>query len=384
MKIGFEYMLSNPVPTGVQRTIRQTLEALARRLPPGTLTVFTNEAGLRDLPEGVDVHGVVCSRMAGWYRGGRILWQQHGACHSLTEHPVDLYHAPGYILRPNRFLAGVVTVYDTIALDAPGLTTYPNRVYYRWAVPRGIRAAARVVVPTHHVRRRLIACTGVASEKVEVIPLGISKRFLCEHDGNLAFARNIGLGPGEKYILSVGRKERKKNLRVLLEALACVRAKECPALKLVMVGDDGNDTSRLRAEARRLGVEHAIIETGYVSDQVLAELYRGAAALVYPSFNEGFGLPPLEAMACGTVAIVSAIPALEETAEHAALYASPTDVGAWVHRIDQALFCPEIRRHCVEAGHKRVQEFTWERHAERLCALYSELGPDAALAETVA
>jgi glycosyltransferase involved in cell wall biosynthesis len=234
----------------------------------------------------------------------------------------------------------VITVHDLAVLRHPGTFNQWTRRYSRLAVPRVARTARLVIAVSDFTRRELVELLDVPDEKIRVIPNAVGAPFTPD-------------GPAAEgdYVLAVGTLEPRKNLAVAQEAARRL------AVPLRVVGAPG------------WGGVQADGWLGRVSDDELARLYRGARCLVYPSLYEGFGIPVLEAMACGTPVVTSAGGAPEEVAGGAAVLVDPRDPDAIAAGIEQALF---RRDELIPRGVERAGQFTWERVAAETRRVYEE------------
>jgi glycosyltransferase involved in cell wall biosynthesis len=263
-------------------------------------------------------------------------WYPHGLPHAARG--LDLLHCPTFRGPVRSRVPVVVTVHDLAVLRHPGTFNQWTRRYSRFAVPRVARAARHVIAVSEFTKREIVELLAVAPERITVIPNGVGAPF-------------VPAGPAAEgdYVLAVGTLEPRKNLAVSQQA------------------------------AKRLGVELRVVGArgwggveiggwlGRVSDDELAALYRGARCLVYPSLYEGFGIPVLEAMACGTPVVTSAGGATEEVAGGAAVLADPHDPAAVAAAIEEA----EARRDELRVrGLERAAQFTWERAAAETRAVY--------------
>ncbi len=233
----------------------------------------------------------------------------------------------------------VVTIHDLSFERDPSAMGRLDRATFKWAVPRAARRADRVLAVSERTKRDVVELYGVPSEKITVTPNAVDPAF------------TPGDGDGA-YLLFVGAIQRRK------DPLAALAAANAVGLPLVVAGPEKEaDVAR---ELRAGGAELR----GYVSKDELAELYRGASALVLPSRFEGFGLPAVEAMACGTPVVASPEPALREVAGDAAVYADDGDFAAAVRR---AL---EDRDRLVAAGLERAKLYSWQETARRTAEVY--------------
>jgi len=240
----------------------------------------------------------------------------------------------------------VVTVHDLSFVRAPELMEWKDRLVFRRVVPRAVRRAARVITVSERSRLDLVELYGVPGERIVVTPNGVDPAFRPPHEGEAG---------DRDYVLSVGAIQRRKNQLAALEAARAV------GLPLRIAGPV-KDASLAEELARR----GARLE-GYVAVDRLAELYRGAACLVQSSRYEGFGLPVLEAMACGTPVVAVPEPALQEVAGDAAVLVPETRLAEGIRR---AL---EEREQLVAAGLERARAFSWRAAAERTLAAYREI-----------
>ena len=247
-----------------------------------------------------------------------------------------------HVLPPFLRAPAVVTVHDLSFERDPAVMSRADRLVFRTLGPRGVRKAQRVVTVSERTRRDLEELYGVPSAKIVVIPNGVDPRF------------SPGGEPGD-YLLYVGAVQARK------DPLAALDAARTTGLRLVVVGPEKEPEL-----ARRLRAAGAEVR-GYVDDGELVRLYREAAALVFPSRFEGFGLPVLEAMASGTPVVATPEPAVQEVAGDAAVYAARDELGAAV----QTAMAERAR--LSAAGLERARAFSWEAAARRTLGLYEEV-----------
>jgi glycosyltransferase involved in cell wall biosynthesis len=250
----------------------------------------------------------------------------------------------------------VVTIHDLSFERHPELMSRRDRFVFRTTVPRSVRRAARVLAVSEWTKRDLVEHYGVPADKVVVTPNGVDP----------LFAPNGSRPSGEPYALFVGTLQPRKDPIAALEAVALL-GKD---LRLVLVGPDKGSEGEARRAAARLGLDRRVEFAGHVEKQELAELYRGAACLVFPSRYEGFGLPVVEAMASGTPVVATATGAIPEVAGDAAILVEPGNPAALAGGIERAI---ADRERLVQAGLERARRYSWSETARRTLAVYREL-----------
>jgi glycosyltransferase involved in cell wall biosynthesis len=250
----------------------------------------------------------------------------------------------------------VVTVHDLSFEREPSVMGLRERLIYRAAVPRAARLAARVIAISELTKRDLVEIYGIPEEKIVVIPNGVDPLFTAE-----------GPRPVGDYALVVGALQPRKNPEAAIEAVALLGNGD---LRLVFAGPDRGGRAGAERAAERTGLEGRVDFRGYVPQEELAALYRGAACLVFPSRYEGFGLPALEAMASGTPVVATSAGALPEVTGDAAILVDGRDPTALAGGIERAL---ADRDRLVCAGLARARLYSWTETARRTLAVYREL-----------
>jgi glycosyltransferase involved in cell wall biosynthesis len=279
-----------------------------------------------------------------------------------------------YTYFPSARVPTVVGVHDLIADDFPELTLPSRRARTFWQVKQrlAIRLARRLFTVSESARAAISARLGIPAEKLAVVPEAPDPVFTPRQQAEVErAAAEIGLQPGERYLLYAGGISPHKNIETLLDAFARVEG-----AKLVLVGalDDAylSAAESVRKRIADLGLGASVVLPGFVSDATLAGLYSGAAAVVLPSLAEGFGLPAVEAAACGAPVVLSDIPAHRETLDDDALFFPPRDVAHLADQLEQLLGSDTLCRSLAERGHRRVARFSWDASAEALRKLVHE------------
>jgi len=283
-----------------------------------------------------------------------------------------LFHSPDFVLPPLALTPSILTIHDLSFLRLPECFT-PNLLnYLSKAVPRSIKRANLILADSGNTRKDLLELMGLPPEKVEVLYAGVGENFK-PSDGEKARTR---YGLPRRFILSLGTLEPRKNFVRLVRAFATVKSnlKLGNDLKLVIAGRMGWLYNGVFRAVEECGLEGDVIFPGYVEEEDLPSLYSAAELFVYPSLYEGFGLPPLEAMACGVPVVASEAPPLPEILGDAALFFSPYDEEGMASAIERALLDDGLRRKLREKGFARSSLFSWDKSARKLLEIYQRLG----------
>jgi len=306
----------------------------------------------------------------------RVLREQCWIQNAYQQRPFDVFHSPfGYLpVRPPT--PSVITLHDLRMLRFPETFSSLRGHFLRWALPRSLRRAAAVIAISEETRREMLALVpGVRAECVSVAYPGIDHRwFRPVEDAAIHDARErLGL-PG-RFVLAVSTREPHKNLPRLLEAVARVR--QVPGLEdlcLVLVGATfaTGTSDDLPSTIARLNLQDVTRSLGIVSDDDLPKVYAAASVLCFPSLYEGFGYPPLEAMAVGTPVVTSNVSCLPEVVGEAAELVDPLDVEAVAAGLQQVLMSESRRNELVALGRERAARYSWESHARQVVQVYRE------------
>lgn len=272
----------------------------------------------------------------------------------------------------------VVSVHDVSFLEHPEYFTSFRALQLRLTVDRTVKAAARVLTPSEFSKRRILESYGLDDSKVVVMPNGVCSTF---HPISREIAQRwaqSALGLAVPFVLTVGDLQPRKNHANLIRAFQqLVRAYPQLPHHLVIVGKPTWHAEAIRNVARKSGVADRIHFTGFVSDADLVKLYGACDLFVYPSFYEGFGLPILEAMACGRAVACSNTSAMPEVADSAALLFDPRSVDDILLTMRDLLLNPELRARMERLGAQRAPMFSWEKSAARTLDLYYEVAGKA-------
>ncbi|NOT34297.1 MAG: glycosyltransferase family 4 protein [Candidatus Eisenbacteria bacterium] len=281
-----------------------------------------------------------------------------------------LLHAPHYTLPLLWTGPAVVTIHDLIHLRFPSFHPTGAATYARLMAGFAAKRAQLVIADSEYGRQEIVSLLGIEASKVRVIPLAPAAGLAPAGDeAVLAFRTERRLPPD--YVLYVGARKRHKNLEVLMRAIAILARTERPPL--VLSGSPWSAQDDLARLARVLGIEDTIAFAGPLqNDGELACLYSGARVYAQPSLAEGFGLPPLEAMACNVPVIASNVTAMPEVLGHAARLVPPDQPEAWAAALRDVLSNEWERTRMTLAGRTRAESFTWAKTAEQTMKAYEE------------
>ena len=283
----------------------------------------------------------------------------------------DLIHYPNFNLPLLNTKPVVLTVHDLIYYLFPDAC--PGRIghlYARFMFHTVTRLARRIIAVSNYTKEDIAKHLGIRADKITVIHIGVDDMYrpVSDHDGMNRVRERYGI-KGE-YILYVGTHHPRKNLIRLLHAFSGLRTR---GYQLVLTGKIERRWNELYSTVKRLALDDRVIFTDIVPEHDLPYLYSMASLFVYPSFYEGFGLPPLEAMACGTPVITSNVTSLPEVVGDGGILVDPSDTDAIRQKIDLVLSDRGLRDELVERGFKRVKLFNWYSTAQRTFEIYKHI-----------
>jgi glycosyltransferase involved in cell wall biosynthesis len=298
----------------------------------------------------------------------RILWEQALQPAVLRREGVELLHSLAFAQPVLWRGPSVVSFMDLSFLRYPRAFPRGNRVYLTLMARAAVRRADRLLAISEHTRQDLIDLLGAAPERVTVTYCGVDAAFR-PLDAEAVQAYRARRGLPDEFILYLGTLEPRKNVPRLLEAYARLRRRG-PVPPLVLAGGRGWGYAAIDARVAALDLGDSVRFLGYVPAAELPLCYNAASVFVYPSLYEGFGLPPLEALACGTPVVASRAASLPEALGEAALLVEPRDVGALADALEAALTDAALRDRLRAAGPAQARRFSWRQMAEQTVAAY--------------
>jgi glycosyltransferase involved in cell wall biosynthesis len=359
-------------------TLRVGIDGHAFSSPAGGVRRYVNELTRACLEVAPDVEFVAIGAAAGSLPSGLIDlparswlpsnlgWCLDGLPRAYRRATLDLFHAPAYTAPLWGVHPLVVTIHDVSYERHPEWYPYHSDRARRWFYDRSARSADLVITDSEFSRKEIQAAYGIAPDRIRVVPLGVGAPFTPAAE--LACS---GPRPDGRFILHVGDLHPRRNVGVLVDALALLRASDdFKDTVLVLVGSDRGSAAATAAHAAALGMAGILRFVSDSSDAQVVDLMRRASVFAYPSLYEGFGLPALEAMACGVPVIASSASSIPEVVGDAALLVDPRDVRGWYEALTAILGSHERAEQMRAAGLARAAGFNWQRTATQTSDVY--------------
>jgi glycosyltransferase involved in cell wall biosynthesis len=361
IRVGIDGRAFTSPAAGVRRYVSELVRALLAIGAPLDLIALGGDPG--SVPPGVQ-------RIAEpWHPPTNLGWAAVGLPRAARRAAVDLIHAPAYTAPLYAAVPTVLTIHDVSYERHPEWYPYRRdwlrRAFYR----RSARSAIHVLTDSEFSRGEIAAAYDIPLDRITVAPLGVSTGF-----GRTDATTPLPRAAVVPYLLHVGDLHERRNLMVVVQGLLDARRRlDMHSLSLVLAGIDRGIGDRLDACAADRGAPGAVVRLGAVSEPALHALYHGAAALVYPSRYEGFGLPLVEAMASGTPVLASRAASIPEVAGESAVLLDPDDPQGWSDAIVNVMSDAVLRARLRADGLARAAAFTWERTARITCDVYERV-----------
>ncbi len=370
-KIAIDYTPAYEQGGGIGRYVRELVAALANQDSVTQYRLFVAGAKALPSPPGANFRWSSTEISPKWWAR---LWHRAQIPFPVEffTGKVDLFHATDFTLPPT-LCRTLLTVHDLSFVRVPETTSPTLRHYLDKVVPRSVRRADHILADSQATKDDLIALYGTPSDKVTVLLSGVEPRFRPVTDVNsLERVRARYALPRRPYILSVGTVQPRKNYARLVEALSLLRGQGLD-VSLVIVGAAGWLANPIYEAIKHLHMSEFVHFTGFADDADLPALYTGAICVAIPSLYEGFGLPVLEAMACGTPVLTSNVSSLPEVAGDAALLIDPHETQAIADGLTRLITDSTLREQLIARGYQQAARFTWERSARELRAVYHQI-----------
>ena len=378
MRVAIDYSAAVNQRAGIGRLVRNQVLALAELDRDNEYRLVYARPNRGSVPQFPCAHNFSHREVLLRERWLAILW--HRAKLPLPADwfsgPVDVYHCPDFVLPPLRRARGILTVHDLAFLMRPDCADARLRAYLEEVVPRSVRRADFIIADSENTRNDLVVLLGASPSSIAVVPGGVEDRFrpISDPDALQRARRHLGVGEAP-FVLAIGVLEPRKNLNRLMDAFLALKQRSTvpPDLKLVLAGGKGWLFDGILEHHAASPVRDDILLPGFVPDALLPAMYSAASVLAFPSLYEGFGLPLLEAMACGTPVVASRASCVPELAEGAAMLVDPTDVDALRDALEQAIGDVALRARLTEQGRRRVRQYSWRRAAQQLLDVYQKV-----------
>ena len=370
MRIGINALLIGSRDSGVEVFIRGLVRALAVLDSENDYVIYVGgEAGAVDVQDNARfrVERVNVSQRA---RSMRILWEQARLPERVRRDKLDVLHAAGYVMPLRCPCPVVATVHDVLVLTHPDLCKTANVLHYGMMLRQTLRSAGRIAVSSEATRDAILQHTAVDPDKIDVVYPGIDDVFFDAPPAEALERVRERYQLSFPFLLFVGNLEPKKNVPLLVEAFSNLKTRRRVPHRLVLAGKLGWKTRPILRAIDASSCSDAIVRLGYVPREDLPSLYALADAFVFPSVCEGFGIPPLEAMAVGRPVIASRAEALVEVLGDAALCVrteAPYELETAIHK---ALSNEFTRRYLSERGKARAERYHWHETAEQMLRVY--------------
>lgn len=361
LRVGFDGRALTSPAAGVRRYATQLLEALTPHHDEVDLVLLGGDPAV-PVPAGV-------SRVAEpWHPPTNLGWTLVGLPRTIARAGIDVLHAPAYTAPFWGQVPVVLTIHDVSYARQPAWFPYRRDALRREFYRRCALGATMVLTDSDFSAAEIQAAYGIARERIVVVPLGVDETFRTTAGAEAA------LPPGVRppFVLHVGDLHERRNLPLAVGAVidARHRTPSLAGLTLVLAGVDRGVGDDISALAARAGASDAVVRLGRVDEPVLRALYRSAFALVYPSLYEGFGLPLLEAMACGAPVLASRTSSIPEVVGDAGLLLDPHDSAAWADALARLADEPRLRDALLARGLARAAASSWARTATRTLEVY--------------
>jgi len=286
--------------------------------------------------------------------------------------PFDLFHSPDFVLPPLRRAPGILTVHDLSFIQHPDGAAPKLRRWLNKVVPDSVNRAQHILADSQSTKEDLEKLLNVAPNKISIVGAGIESRFKPIADAQKLDRLRQKYRLPERFILGLGTLEPRKNYEGLIEAFNLLQV-DHPDLHLVIAGGKGWLYDSIFEAAKKSPASSRVHLIGFVADEDLPALYSLAQVFAFPSHYEGFGIPALEAMACGAPVVAANNSSLPEIAGKAAVLLPATDTTALSNAICQFVSHPSLREEYTKAGIEQAKKFTWETAAEKLLKVYQSL-----------
>jgi glycosyltransferase involved in cell wall biosynthesis len=355
--------------TGVQRAAYNLLKSLVAVDRDNQYVIFTGYQQLQNPDWDFPNVKVIASNIREGESFRNHLWEQFSLPRLARAHKIDILHSPANMAPIFYRGKSIVHIHDLCFVVNPQWYSFAFHTLYNFVIPRLAKRATRIITNSNNSRNDLLQFCDVPSEAVSLIYWAVDDLFTNDAVENGQSSAQI---EEKDYILYVGSLEPRKNIWTLFRAYEQLRDRR-PDLKtkLILIGGESPLFAEVRLKAKNYADD--IMFKGFVNDQELKAFYKGAVLVAYPSLYEGFGLPPLEAMACGTPVVTSNTSSIPEVVGDAAIMVNPYDIEQLAMAMERVIDHPSVRTELIRRGREQVRRFNWLRVARNTLAVYYEV-----------
>ncbi len=308
----------------------------------------------------------------------RDAWENIALPAILKRHEIDVFHSPTFHLPllTTRRVKSVITIHDLVVFKIPEIYPRYYTSYWRFVIRRSLDTACKIIAISRATKLDIMDLFNIREDKIHVIYHGIDlKRFRVQKEADRLEPTLKKYGLKRPYIMTLGLSDPRKNGERILSSYSRIAGSgEAGHAGLAVCGVLRRRNQRFLDQIKALGLSNMVMLTGFVEDEDLPILYSAADLFLFPSLYEGFGLPILEAMACGTPVITSNISSMPEVAGDAALLVDPYDVDGLARAMKEVLTNKKLRGHLKKKGFERVKKFSWERCARQTLEVFNRVG----------
>ncbi len=371
-KIGFDAKRAARNNTGLGNYSRFIITLLTKYSPRNRYYLYTPASRRTRLLSQVSDHTKVCYPHTSFWRRCQSLWRIWGVTRAIAQQRIDLFHGLSNELPLNirraKHTRSIVTIHDLIFMRYPRYYRFFDRMIYRYKFRKACRNADRIIAVSHCTKRDIIDYWGIPSDKIDVVYQGCADDFKRPVSEKLLRSVREKYELPEQFILYVGSIEERKNLLLAVRALRRLNR----PVKLVAIGKRTAYTQRVEQYISTHQMENSVTLLTGISTQELSAFYRLATVFVYPSFFEGFGIPILEALCCGTPVIAAKGSCLEEAGGPSSLYVDPNNPDELAQALERVLDDPHLRHRMIDEGLTHAHRFDDEQLFRNLYDVYEK------------
>lgn len=371
MRIGIDATAVPPKPMGAGLYIVYLVQEIGKLDTPHQFVVFAQEY-LRPHLEGHDSDKMQIVWLDNMSRARRLLWEQIAFPRMIREMELNLLHSPHYTMPLSLSIPSVVTYHDMIFFIHPEKHTFAKRYFFPWMMRRSSKKAAKIITDSENTCRDAMRFLDISPDKITTVHLGYQDIFRKIDDQKRLNAIRTQYELPDQYIFYAGAIEPRKNVPLLLTVFEKLVQQGFPH-HLVLAGGLGWQYEDVLTQIDAMQAKDRVHRVGHVPYTDLPIFYNLADVFVYPSVYEGFGLPPLEGMACGTPVITSNISSMPEFVADAGILTPPDDEAALLQAVTKVLSDDDLRQRLSKDGPIRAANFTWKHTAEKTLQIYEQV-----------